>query len=398
MRPLRISIAGGSIGGLTTAVLLHEQGHDVHVYERSTAALKARGAGIVVLPMTERYFVEKGLALGAADDEEPDVALTLTNWSYINEAGDIIDEAATYNRFTSWNTLYRALLDSFPTERYHLASHVTGTTPSDSGVTVRVAGQPDHSCDLLVGADGISSTVRDFVAPDTPIEYSGYVAWRGTVLESDLSADAMQVFDDALVYQILDHSHILAYAIPGPGDSIVPGERALNWVWYRNASPDEYDELMTDRSGIARPLTMPPGLLQDRFIDELRSEANRVLAPQLAEVITKCADTFIQSIFDMTAARFVRDRVLIQGDAASAIRPHVAAGAAKACADAWALRNQLAAHDDLDAALEQWEASQLTLARTVVAKSAAMGRASQVDGVMVPGDANWRFGLSGPGA
>ena len=397
MRPLRISVAGGSIGGLTTAVLLHEQGHDVHIYERSTAALEARGAGIVVLPITERYFVEKGRALGVADDEEPDVALTLTNWSYINEAGDIIDEDATYNRFTSWNTLYRALLHSFPAERYHLSSHVTGTTPSDSGVAVHVAGQADHSCDLLVGADGISSTVRDFVAPDTPIEYSGYVAWRGTVLESDLSSDAMNVFDDAMVYQVLDHSHILAYAIPGPRDSIVPGERALNWVWYRNAGPDDYDELMTDRNGVVRPLTMPPGLLQDRFIVDVRSEAERVLAPQLAEVITKCVDTFIQSIFDMTAVRFVRDRVLIQGDAASALRPPVAAGAAQACADAWALRDQLAAHDDLDAALEQWEAGQLTLARTVVEKSAAMGRASQVDGVMVPGDHNWRFGLFGPG-
>jgi len=75
----------------------------------------------------------------------------------------------------------------------------------------------------------------------------------------------------------------------------------------------------------------------------------------------------------------------------------VAAGTAKACADAWALRDQLAGHDDLEAALDEWEAGQLTLARTAVEKSAAMGRASQVDGVMVPGDHNWRFGLFGPG-
>ena len=56
----RIAIAGGSIGGLTAGVLLHELGLDVNIFERSSVALESRGAGIVVLPMTERYFTERG--------------------------------------------------------------------------------------------------------------------------------------------------------------------------------------------------------------------------------------------------------------------------------------------------------------------------------------------------
>ena len=91
--PLRIGIAGGSIGGLTTAVLLHELGEDVQVFERSLSALEGRGAGIVVLPITERYFVERGGGLGSSDREASEVALTLTNWSYIDRAGTIIGQA-----------------------------------------------------------------------------------------------------------------------------------------------------------------------------------------------------------------------------------------------------------------------------------------------------------------
>lgn len=200
-----------------------------------------------------------------------------------------------------------------------------------------------------------------------------------------------------MVYQVLDHSHILVYAIPGPDDSIEPGRRALNWVWYRNATPDEFDELMTDRNGVDRPSTMPPGLLQDRFADELHDESSRVLAPQIDEVISACSNTFIQTIVDMTADRFVRGRVVLLGDAASSLRPHVAAGTAKACADSWALRDHLAAHDDLDAALAKWETAQMDLAIAIAVKSAAMGARAQVDGTMVPGDPDWRFGLFGPG-
>ena len=135
INPLQIAIAGGSIGGLTAGILLHELGHDVHIYERSTSALEGRGAGIVVLPMTERYFTERGSALGEGQAGAADVALTLTNWSYVDESGAIVDAAATYNRFTSWNTLYRALLEVLPSDRYHLSHYVTGCFQTSEGVT-----------------------------------------------------------------------------------------------------------------------------------------------------------------------------------------------------------------------------------------------------------------------
>ncbi len=395
--PMRVGIVGGSIGGLTAGVLLRELGHDVQIFERSTAALQDRGAGIVVLPITERYFTEQGASLGKSNDEARDVALTLADWSYVDDVGSIIETTSTHNRFTSWNTLYRALLDSFPQERYRLSHEVTSIDQADDEVTISFADREAHRCDLVVAADGIASTVRNILSPHTTTTYSGYVAWRGTVFERDLSTRTAAAFADAIIYQVLDHSHVLAYPIPGPDDSTVRGERFLNFVWYTNVHGTDFDDLMTDRDGRQRPATMPPGLVQDRFVSGLHQRAAQFLAPQLAEVVTRCDEPFVQAIFDMAADRFVYGRVVLLGDAAAVARPHVAAGTAKACADGWALRDHLAAGDGLMESLASWERQQVDLAHGVAARSRRMGEASQVAGTMVPGDPEWRFGLFEPG-
>jgi 2,6-dihydroxypyridine 3-monooxygenase len=395
-RPLRIDIAGGSIGGLTAAVLLHELGHDVHVFERSSAALKDRGAGIVVLPITERYVTQRGGALGEAVDGASDVALTLTNYEYIDRFGNTANSVATYNRLGSWNTLYRALLEAFPHDRYHLSHAVTMVAQTEDQVTLTFADGKHHECDLLVAADGMSSTVRKIVSPHTTIDYAGYIAWRGTIQEGDLSPAAARAFADAVVYQVLDHSHILAYAIPGDDNSTKPGRRALNWVWYRNATLAEYEDIMVDRDGLQRFATMPPGFAQARFVDELRSEASSVLARAFADTVLACEEPFAQAIFDMSADRFVHGRIVLMGDAATVVRPHAAAGSAKACADAWALRDHLEVGDSLNAALGAWEAQQIELAQTVAARSRRMGDSAQKNATMKVGDPEWRFGLFGP--
>ena len=101
---------------------------------------------------------------------------------------------------------------------------------------------------------------------------------------------------------------------------------------------------------------------------------------------------------DLECPRLVFDRVCLMGDAAFVARPHLAAGQAKACADAWALRDAIAGSSDLDKALAVWEKSQLALGGAVVARAREMGNRSQVEGTMVPGDPTWKFGLVEPGS
>src|SRR5688572_32885328 len=56
---MRIAIVGGSMGGLTAALLLRDLGHDVDVFERATGELTGFGAGIVAHPVSVRYVVER---------------------------------------------------------------------------------------------------------------------------------------------------------------------------------------------------------------------------------------------------------------------------------------------------------------------------------------------------
>ncbi len=384
----RVLVAGGSIGGLTTALVLRDLGYDVEVFERSGAALQDRGAGIVVLPITERYFVERG-------GEDSRVSLELTDWSYVDRDDTIISADPDHFRFAGWNTIYRALMDAFDERNYHLDSEMVGFDQHDDRVTLHLADGRTAEGDLLVCADGIASTGRSILLPDVHPEYAGYVAWRGVVPESLLSEEARAKLADAMLYQVLDHSHILAYAMPDHDGRTEIGNRVINYVWYRNASEgDEYRRLMTDRDGVFRPTTMPANAIRDELVEEIHAVARRELAPTLADVVLSGGNPMIQAIFDLEVPQMVFGRICILGDAAFGLRPHVAAGQAKACADAWALAEALAATpDDVDTALSAWQERQLALGRSALERTKRMGTASQFDGTMVPGDPDWKFGL-----
>ena len=120
----------------------------------------------------------------------------------------------------------------------------------------------------------------------------------------------------------------------------------------------------------------------------------------LLEVVMGCGEPLVQAVFDLESPRMAFGRVSLIGDAASGLRPHVAAGQAKACADAWALHGALgAAHGDVAPPLwRNGSQSQLALGSFASGiRTRAMGSASQFEGTMVPGDPAWKFGLWEPG-
>ena len=389
----RVLVAGGSIGGLTTGVLLSELGCEVEVFERSDRDLEDRGAGIVVLPITERYFEAEG------STRPKRVSLELTYWNYVDAHGKTIASHEDHFRFSGWSTIYRSLLDVFDPERYHYDSEVIGLSQTDEGAALEFRDGSRAEGDLAVFADGMGSTGRSILMPDVVPEYAGYVAWRGTVAESELSPGTREMLSDAMIYQVLDRGHILVYAIPDAAGNTAPPHRVINFVWYRNyPEGGAFEDLMTDVNGERRAGTMPPGLVGPGHLAEMRATAGETLAPQLAEIVLGCDAPLIQAVFDVSSPRMVFGRACLLGDAATTLRPHVAAGQAKACADAWALRDALAATDgDVSAALALWEPAQLNLARTALERTREMGIASQFAGSMTAGDPDWKFGLWEPG-
>ena len=118
-----VIVMGGSLGGLTAALVLRDAGCDVRVFERSSSALRARGAGIAVLDATLRYLTERG-GYRAED------VCSATGWiRFVRADGSVQHEQRHCYRFSSWNTIYRSLLGLFDPDRYFLSSQHSAATP-----------------------------------------------------------------------------------------------------------------------------------------------------------------------------------------------------------------------------------------------------------------------------
>ena len=198
----------------------------------------------------------------------------------------------------------------------------------------------------------------------------------------------------AITYYVFANSHILVYPIPGLDGSVAPGERLINFVWYRNyLEGEELDELLSDRRGTSRQLSLPPGTVADHHRDEVRAMAAARLPAEIAEVVLGTGELFLQVVYDIEVERMAFGRVCLVGDAACVARPHAAAGTAKAAEDGWALVDALSNADSIDRALEDWEPGQVRLGRDLAARARRIGRRSQVDNDWRPGDPELLFGL-----
>ncbi len=388
----RVAIAGGSLGGLTAALVLRDLGLDVSVYERSPSELQQRGAGIGFLPASYRYLDER------TDVDLDGISVTTSHIRYLARDGTIVHEQDHRYRFSSWNTVYRRLLAVFGPERYLLGREVSAFTQDEQTVTVRFADGAVEHADLLVCADGVGSRSRAHLLPDTRARYSGYVAWRGMVPEGALPPAVGERLADAITYFVYANSHLLLYPIPGHDGSVAPGERLLNFVWYRNYLEDgDLGDLLTDVDGVRRDLSLPPGGVRSTHVEELRAEAAARLPAPVAAVVEAVELPFLQVVYDVEVSRMAFGRVCLIGDAAWVARPHAAAGTAKAAADAWTLAEALAGHDDVPAALGAWEPGQMALGRQLLDRTRRIGARSQVECSWQPGDPELIFGLYGPG-
>lgn len=386
--PLKIAIAGGSIGGLTAACLLRAQGHQVTIHERSSRELEQRGAGIGFLEAAQRYLVQR-----AGVDVEA-ISVTTPHIRYLGRDNAVLHQLDHAYRFSSWNTVYRQMLQAHGRDGYVLGHDMTGWDAGEDGVSVRFANGTTTRADLLLCCDGVGSTSRARLLPDTSAGYAGYVAWRGMVSEADLPPALSARLTQAITYHITANSHILVYPIPSLTGSVAPGERLINFVWYRNYQDGgDLDDLLTDRDGVRRELSVPPGKMAPHHEAEARAVAAARLPQDIAAVVLGADELFVQVVYDIEVERMAFGRVCLLGDAAFVARPHAAAGTAKAAEDGWVLTGAMEQSGTLDEALALWERKQLSLGRALVDRARRIGRRSQVDNSWVPGDPELIFGL-----
>jgi 2,6-dihydroxypyridine 3-monooxygenase len=168
---------------------------------------------------------------------------------------------------------------------------------------------------------------------------------------------------------------------------------------YRNVDKGAtFDELMTDRDGFPHSVSLRPGRLQDRYVRELKEFAAVALPQEIASIVIATEHPFIQAIMDVESPTMAVGRVCLLGDAAFAVRPHAAAGTAKAAEDAWTLAETIEGFDgDLPGTLQKWSRHQTALGSSLIARTRHIGEGSQFRCDWQPGNPGLRFGLYEPG-
>lgn len=344
---------GGSLGGLFAAIVLKRLGHVVRIFERNaTPLLHNQGAGIVAGGDVQAFF-------NKYDATRRPIAVASKLRQYLDRQGDQIHREDMVQKMTSWDLLYYLLRANFdgvesgycdvpePLETDGQGAYEYGHTVKnvkDLGEQVEVEYEDKRGkagttvADLVIGADGPSSTLRKILLPDVKRDYAGYVAWRGTVPEQEASPAVKGTFVDKFTFYHSRGTQILAYAIPGGNGSLEPGKRLINWVWYCNypQASREYDELMRDSDGKTHHVTLPVGKMRKEILEQQRQYAQNVLPPQFADLVCGTEQPFIQAITDVISPRnsFFDGKLLLIGDAVAGFRPHTAASTSQAAFDA----------------------------------------------------------------
>lgn len=351
----RALIIGGSLGGLFAGSMLQRVGWEVDIFERSTNDLDSRGGGIVLQPEVVELIRRSGI-----EKDWDNLGVPSENRILYRANGDVEHIQYAPQMQTSWSLIYTLMRSTVGDANYHKNRVLSDIEfPGENRVTAVFEDGSRETGDLLIGADGNNSSVRNLMWSEIP-EYAGYIAWRGLVPENEMPERAMLDLHGDFAFAGNHGSHILGYLVPGSGNDLRPGHRLYNWVWYRVVDDIQREEIMTGSDGISRHYSVPEGLLSPKWQAQIYREAEELLPPGFRDVVMATKQPFAQAIRDLAVDSMVKGRVILLGDAASIPRPHTAASTSKAAANALALSQALKdGSGNIDDALIRWNAKQV---------------------------------------
>jgi salicylate hydroxylase len=352
---LRIAIVGGGIGGLSLALALRERGVAAEVFEQA-AQLTEIGAAIALSANATREYARLGLLDELAAASTIPTELVHRHWQDGSRvaAHPVAEGNAYVDRFGApYFGIHRAdlqktLSGAFGVEHLHLGCRLTDLVPERESVVLEFADGRVERADVVVGADGVRSTVRRWVTGADDAVYSGTSAFRGIVPTEDLPS---LPDPHAIQFWMGPDAHLLHYAIGGAGElvnffAVVEGPP----TWRHDGSVAEVPE-------------------------DVPVASFRGWHPAVTEMIRAARSPLRWGLFTVRPLlRWYRGRVVVLGDAAHGMLPHQGQGANTSIEDAFALAALLTGArpgDDPEPVFARYQ----TLRR---ARTRAIQRSSQV--------------------
>lgn len=344
---MNIGIVGGGLGGLTAAISLLQAGFDVHVYEQAHELAEV-GAGIQVSPNASRVLHGLGLADDLARLGVRPLAWQQRRWDDGRELlrtplGDAVVETFGSPHYQMHRAdLQSVLVDALPPERVHAWHRFTGLRDLGDRVEATFENGERIEVDVLVGADGIHSSVRgSLFGPATP-RFTGCAAYRGLIPAERLDDLGLEVTSQ--VWMGPD-KHFVHYFVQS---------RLVNFV------------AIVEQDTWTRESWTDPGDVADALA------AFEGWHPQVLAILGAVDETFVWALFDREPLeRWSVGRVTLLGDACHPMLPFIAQGAAQAIEDGAALTACLHQVEDVPAALRLYES--VRLPRTSKIQAAATG-------------------------
>ena len=281
---------------------------------------------------------------------------------------------------TSWSLLYNLLRDAFPAGHFHGGANVVGVVQDKNSAAAILDNGKKFEGDLVIGADGMRSTVRRALFPEIQPRYAGYLAWRGMLEERQATPEFVESCFAALNFAFPKGEELIGYPVAGADGAVEAGKRRFNIMWYRPVAPGaELRDMFTGTDGVHYETGIPPSLVRPELIAAMKAEADRVFPPMLADVITRMPGMFVQAIYDLELETIGKGRVAVIGDAAFVARPHCGAGVSKAADDAAGLATGLSQHDSVEDAIRAFSAERTKAGKAAVAWAAHLGSYFQMD-------------------
>src|SRR5262245_60181908 len=372
---MKVIIAGGGIGGLTIALMLHARGIDCEVYEQSET-IRELGVGINTLPHSIRELAELGLL-----DRLDAVAVRTHELIYANRLGQEIwreprglDAGYAVPQFSIHRgrlqaVIHQAVRATLGESRIHTGHRLGAFQQDEAGVRAyffdrSAAHRATAHGDVLVGADGIHSTLRGLLFPhEGPPRWNGVISWRG--------ATDWPTFLDGR-------------------SMIIAGGLTAKFVIYPIAEGSRPDRRLTNWSVLGRigDGSTPPPRKEDwsrvGHLADLMPHARRFRIPYLdAQRMIESTPEFLEyPMCDRDPLpRWSHGRVTLLGDAAHSMYPVGSNGASQAILDARALADQLVAAEHPAQALWAYEQQRLPMTAQIVRMNRKGGPEGVIDAV-----------------